>query len=215
MQSLFDRLMPKREQEPAGGEVALIVGLGNPGRKYSETRHNIGFQVVSRLADKHELKFSRMQNQALIATGRIGNTRVILAKPQTWMNDSGRAVGPLAKFYKVERPRVLIVYDDLDRPCGTLRLRMEGGHGGHNGMKSIIARLGSQDFPRLRIGIGRPPGRMEPAAYVLEPFGRDEETTMDMARARAAEAIEYFLSDGIVAAMNKFNAPEAPTHRDP
>jgi PTH1 family peptidyl-tRNA hydrolase len=214
MQSLFDRLIPHREPEPAGGELALIVGLGNPGRDYAETRHNIGFQVVSRLADHHGLKFSRMQGQALIAAGRIRNTRVILAKPQTWMNDSGRAVGPLAKFYKVELPRLLMVYDDLDRPSGTLRLRIEGGHGGHNGMKSIIARLGSQDFPRLRVGIGRPPGRMEPAAYVLQPFGRDEETTMDMARERAAEAIECFLSEGIVAAMNKFNAPEAPPSDD-
>ena len=205
MQSLFERLRPKPKQEPATGEAALIVGLGNPGREYAQTRHNIGFQIVSRLAEKHGLAFSRMQNEALVATGRIGNVRVVLAKPQTWMNDSGRAVGPLARFYKVELTRLLIVYDDLDRPSGSLRLRSEGGHGGHNGMRSIIARLGTQEFARLRVGIGRPPGRMDPAAYVLQPFARDEEIVMDTARDRAVEAIERFLAEGIMTAMNKFN----------
>jgi PTH1 family peptidyl-tRNA hydrolase len=110
------------------------------------------------------------------------------------------------RFYKVELARLLIVYDDLDRPSGSLRLRSEGGHGGHNGMRSIITRLGTQEFARLRIGIGRPPGRMDPAAYVLRPFSRDEEFLMDTARDRAVEAIECFLDEGIAAAMNKFNA---------
>ncbi len=205
MQSLFDRLLPRRE-EPQTGDVSLIVGLGNPGREYAQTRHNIGFQVVSRLAEKHGLKFSRVQNEAVIATGRIGGVRVVLAKPQTWMNNSGKAVGPLARFYKVDLLRLLVVYDDLDRPAGTLRLRSEGGHGGHNGMRSIMERLGTQAFPRLRLGIGRPPGRMDPAAYVLQPFGRDEEADMTASRERAVEAIECFLSEGIVAAMNRFNA---------
>jgi PTH1 family peptidyl-tRNA hydrolase len=205
VQSLFERLKPKPKQEPTTDQVALVVGLGNPGREYAQTRHNIGFQIVSRFAEKHRLGFSRMQNQALVATGRIGNVRAVLAKPQTWMNDSGRAVGPLARFYKVELARLLIVYDDLDRPIGSLRLRSEGGHGGHNGMRSIITRLGTQEFARLRVGIGRPPGRMDPAAYVLQPFTRDEEIVMDTARDRAVEAIECFLAEGIVAAMNKFN----------
>ena len=207
MQSLFERLRPKRE-EPTASDVSLVIGLGNPGREYVETRHNVGFQIVSLLAEKHALKFSRMQNEALVATGRISDVRVVLAKPQTWMNDSGRAVGPLAKFYKVELARLLVIYDDLDRPAGTLRLRSEGSHGGHNGMRSIVARLGARDFPRLRIGIGRPPGRMDPAAYVLQPFSRDEEALIDMARARAVQAIECFLAEGIVAAMNKFNVAE-------
>jgi PTH1 family peptidyl-tRNA hydrolase len=208
MQSLFDRLLPRRE-EPPTGDLSLIVGLGNPGREYAQTRHNIGFQVVSLLADKHGLKFSRVQNEAVVAAGRAGNVRVVLAKPQTWMNNSGRAVGPLARFYKVDLSRLLIVYDDLDRPAGTLRLRSEGGHGGHNGMRSIMERLGTQAFPRLRLGIGRPPGRMDPAAYVLQPFGRDEEAAMDLARVRAVEAIECFLAEGIAKAMNRYNAPEA------
>jgi PTH1 family peptidyl-tRNA hydrolase len=205
MQSLIARLSPKRA-EPITGDVSLVVGLGNPGREYAQTRHNIGSQVVTRLAEKHSLSFSHMQSQALVATGRIGDVRVVLAKPQTWMNESGKAVGPLVRFYKVELARLLIVYDDLDRPAGTLRLRSEGGSGGHNGMNSIIARLGTQDFARLRVGIGRPPGRMDPAAYVLRPFGRDDEMLMNMARDRAVEAIECFLAEGIVAAMNRFNA---------
>ena len=206
MQSLIARLSPKRT-EPITGDVSLIVGLGNPGREYAQTRHNIGFQVVTRLAERHGLSFSRMQNEALIATGRIGDVRVVLAKPQTWMNESGKAVGPLVHFYKVELARLLVVYDDLDRPVGTLRLRSGGGSGGHRGMTSIITRLGTQDFSRLRVGIGRPPGRMDPAAYVLQPFGRDDEMLIDMARDRAVEAIECFLSEGIVTAMNRFNAP--------
>jgi PTH1 family peptidyl-tRNA hydrolase len=204
MQSLIARLSPKRA-EPITGDVSLIVGLGNPGREYAQTRHNIGFQVITRLAEEHGLSFSRMQNEALVATGRIGAVRVVLAKPQTWMNESGKAVGPLVRFYKIEFARLLVVYDDLDRPAGTLRLRSEGGSGGHRGMNSIITRLGTQDFARLRVGIGRPPGRMDPAAYVLQPFGRDDEMLMDMARDRAVEAIECFLAEGIVAAMNRFN----------
>ena len=205
MQSLLARLLPKREHPPTG-VVSLIVGLGNPGREYAQTRHNVGFQIVTRLAEKHELGFSRMQNEALIATGRVGDVRAVLAKPQTWMNESGRAVGPLARFYKVELRRLLVIYDDLDIPAGTLRLRSEGGSAGHNGMRSIIERLGTQDFPRLRVGISRPPGRMDPADYVLQPFARDEELVMDSTRDRAVEAIECFLSEGIAVAMNRFNA---------
>jgi PTH1 family peptidyl-tRNA hydrolase len=204
MQSLIARLIPKRKQ-PATGDVSLVVGLGNLGREYAQTRHNVGFQIVTRLAESHGLSFSRMQNEALVATGRIGDARVVLAKPQTWMNESGKAIGPLARFYKVEPARLLVVYDDLDIPAGTLRLRSEGGSGGHKGMRSIIERLGRQDFPRLRVGIGRPPGRMDAADYVLQPFTRDEEILMGGARDRAVEAIECFLAEGIVAVMNRFN----------
>lgn len=209
MQDLFDRLLPKRTEQAPTGEAALVVGLGNPGREYAATRHNIGFQVVSRLAEKHGLSFSRVQNEALVAAGRIGSTRAVLAKPQTWMNDSGRAVGPLVKFYKIELPRLLIVYDELDIPAGTLRLRSEGGSGGHRGLKSIIERLGTQNFARLRVGIGRPPGRMDPVDFVLQPFSREEEDLADQTRQRAVEAIESFLSEGILAAMNRFNGPAA------
>jgi len=204
MQSLIARLVPKRQQ-PTTGDVSLIAGLGNPGREYAQTRHNVGFQIVTRLAETHGLNFSRMQNEALVAAGRIGDVRVVLAKPQTWMNESGKALGPLARFYKVEPARLLVVYDDLDIPAGTLRLRSEGGSGGHKGMRSVIEQRGGQDFPRLRVGVGRPPGRMDAADYVLQPFTRDEEILMDGARDRAIAAIECFLAEGIVAAMNRFN----------
>jgi len=204
MQSLIARLWPKREELTGG--VSLIVGLGNPGREYAATRHNVGFQIVTRLAERHGLSFSRMQNQALISTGRIGDVRVVLAKPQTWMNESGKAVAPLVRFYKVELVHLLVVYDDLDIPLGMIRLRSGGGSGGHRGMRSVIERLGTQDFPRLRVGIGRPPGRMDPVDYVLQPFSRDEELLMDGTRARAVEAIECFLAEGILCAMNRFNA---------
>jgi len=204
MQSLIARLVPKRQQ-PTTGDVSLIAGLGNPGREYAQTRHNVGFQIVTRLAESHGLNFSRMQNEALVAAGRIGDVRVVLAKPQTWMNESGKALGPLARFYKVEPARLLVVYDDLDIPAGTLRLRSEGGSGGHKGMRSVIEQQGGQDFPRLRVGVGRPPGRMDAADYVLQPFTRDEEILMDGARDRAIAAIECFLAEGIMAAMNRFN----------
>lgn len=206
MQSLLDMLRPR--PAPVGNAsdtVYLIVGLGNPGREYADTRHNVGFQIVGRLAEKHALSFSRKQMEALVASGHIAGARVVLAKPQTWMNESGRAVAPLMRFYKVERDHLLVVYDDLDLPLGALRLRAEGGSGGHKGMKSVIEKLGAQDFPRLRVGIGRPPGRMDPVDYVLQPFGREEMEIVTLTCLRAVEAIETFIQHGIVEAMNRFN----------
>ena len=156
-------------------EFSLIVGLGNPGPKYARNRHNIGFQTVEALAAKHRLEFSRTEHRAQTAHGTIGGRRVVLAKPQTWMNESGKAVAPLAHFYKVAPERLLIIYDDLDIPLGTVRFRSDGSSGGHRGVQSTIQHLGTQAFPRLRLGIGRPPGRMDPAAYVLQSFSPAEE----------------------------------------
>jgi len=149
---------------------ALIVGLGNPGPRYARTRHNIGFQVIDALAEAQHLSFTRTEHHALTAHGTIGSRRVILAKPQTWMNESGKAVGPLAHFYKIEPVAIFILYDDSDIPLGTLRYRPDGTSGGHRGMQSIIQQLGGQAFARLRLGIGRPPGQMDAADYVLQPF---------------------------------------------
>ncbi len=193
-----------RPQAPTG-PITLIVGLGNPGREYAGTRHNIGFQVVGRLAEQHGLRFSRKQMDALIATGSIAGHRVLLAKPQTWMNESGRAVASLVRFYRVDMPGLLVIYDDLDLPPGVLRLRPEGGSGGHKGMKSIIEKLGRQDFPRLRVGIGRPPGKMDPVDYVLQPFEPHETDVIQMACQRAVEVIQVFIQNGIAVAMNQFN----------
>ena len=184
---------------------SLIVGLGNPGPRYAANRHNAGFRCLERLAVGHGLAFDKRQKQARVALGDIRGWRVILAKPQTFMNESGRAVAPLARFYKVGLERLLVVYDDLDLPLGTLRLRPEGGSGGHKGMRSIIEHLGSQDFPRLRIGIGRPPGQMDPAAYVLQDFSAAEKILLEETLERAVTAIETWLCEGIEAAMGQYN----------
>ncbi len=156
-------------------EPRLIVGLGNPGPRYARTRHNIGFLAVEALAEAHRLDFSRREHHALTAHGRIGEQRVILAKPQTWMNESGLAVAALTRFYRIPPEAIFVLHDDLDLPLGTLRFRSEGSSGGHRGVQSLIERLGSSAFPRLRLGIGRPPGRMDPAAYVLQDFSQEEE----------------------------------------
>ena len=183
----------------------LIAGLGNPGPKYAANRHNVGFRCVERLGSALGLAFDKRQKQARIAMGDLTGRRVILAKPQTFMNESGRAVVPLVRFYNVQLEHLLVVYDDLDLPLGTLRLRPGGGSGGHNGMRSIIEHLGTQDFARLRVGIGRPPGRMDPAAYVLQDFSADEGPLLEETLERALTAIETWLRGGIDAAMTWHN----------
>jgi PTH1 family peptidyl-tRNA hydrolase len=187
-------------------EFYLIVGLGNPGPKYAANRHNVGFMCLERLAAAHSLTFDKRQKRAHVALGAIRGLRVVLAQPQTFMNDSGQAVVPLAQFYQVPPARLLVVYDDLDLPPGTLRVRPEGGSGGHKGMHSIIEQLGSSDFARLRIGIGRPPGQMDAAAYVLQDFSADEMPLIEKALERAVAAIETWLVEGVVMAMSRHNS---------
>lgn len=187
-------------------ERHLIVGLGNPGRGHAFNRHNIGFMAIDRLAARHGIDMKRVQNKAILGSGRIADRPVILAKPQTFMNLSGEAVGPLTKFYKVPASNVLVVYDELDIPFGVIRLREKGGAGGHNGMRSIIQHLGNE-FARLRMGIGRPPGRMDAAAYVLQDFGRDELPLVSEMLSTAVAAIESFVGNGIDLTMSRFNGP--------
>ncbi len=184
----------------------LIVGLGNPGVRYANTRHNIGFRCVDALAERHGLSFAKQQGKALIASGTIAGRPVLLAKPQTYMNASGESVSALASFYKIAPDRILVIFDDLDLPVGTLRMRKSGGAGGQKGMKSIIEKLGTQEFSRLRFGIGRPPGRMDPADYVLLPF-RDNDESILVAEAidRAVQAVHTWLAEGIDIAMNQCN----------
>ena len=182
----------------------LIVGLGNPGREYKENRHNIGFMAVERLAAQHHLSFGKVQSKGLVGNGRIGHASLILLKPQTYMNSSGDSVSAIARFYKIPVANTLIVYDELDLPLGTLRLRKSGGAGGHNGMRSIIQQLGN-DFPRLRLGVGRPPGRMPAAAYVLQNFGKAEQSLLNDLLDEAVRAIETYLHDGIELAMTRHN----------
>lgn len=176
-------------------DFLLIVGLGNPGPRYAPHRHNIGFQIIDALAEQHGLSFTRSENNAQTTHGTILGERVILAKPQTWMNDSGKAVGPLARFYKLEPDAILVVYDDLDIPLGTIRFRTEGSSGGHRGVQSIIQHLGTEAFARLRIGIGRPPGRMDPAAYVLQPFSEEEHPQLWEVLKTARQLIEDWIAN--------------------
>ena len=183
---------------------SLIVGLGNPGRSHRNNRHNIGFMVIDNLAERHGISLGRIQQKAIVGDGRIAGRSVILAKPQTFMNLSGESVGSLVRFYKMSLENLLIVYDEIDLPPGTLRLREKGGSGGHNGMKSIIQHLG-QDFPRLRLGVGRPPGRMEPAAYLLQDFGKEEIPLRTETVDEATIAVETFLGHGIDLAMSRHN----------
>jgi PTH1 family peptidyl-tRNA hydrolase len=184
--------------------IKLIVGLGNPGTRYARSRHNVGFMLAERLARAHALRFARKRFNAEIAEDTLGAVRVMIAKPQTYMNACGEAVGRMFAFYKIAPADLLIVYDDLDLPLGKMRLRPKGSAGGHHGMESIIARVGTSDFPRLRVGISRP-NPDDDIDHVLGSFDPAERAVMDDTFARAVEAIEAWVANGIDAAMNRFN----------
>jgi len=197
------------EGNPPTGNLQpyLIVGLGNPGREYRTTRHNVGFMAVDTLAKGIGAGMSRMQSKALVGQAAFDGKKIVLVKPQTYMNLSGQAVASLVRFYKVPLEHVLVVHDELDLPFGTIRLRPGGGSAGARGMGSIIEQLGTQEFPRLRVGIGRPPWRMDPADYVLKEFSRAEQELLPQVLERAASAARYFIEHGIQYAMNQFNGP--------
>ncbi len=185
--------------------MKVVVGLGNPGKEYERDRHNIGFVVVDAFARKHGFEFRRRKFRSTLAEGRFGSEKLLLSKPLTFMNLSGEAVAPLAAFYKLPSESLLVVADDLDIPLGEIRLRPKGGSGGHNGLKSIIDHLGTREFPRLRIGIGRPPAGVDPADYVLQPFSPEEIPVVELVVERAVGAIETWILRGIETAMNEFN----------
>ena len=187
----------------------LIVGLGNPGPDYRHNRHNVGFMAIDALARALDIPIQRVELRALVGKGLLDGQRVILAKPQTFMNKSGQAVASLARFYKIPVDQILVVHDDLDLPFGNLRLRPEGGTGGHKGMDSIMNRLGTREFPRLRVGIGRPPGRMDPADFVLHDFDPPQQELLPQALDRAVQAMRAFVLEGVEPAMTMFN--ERPT----
>lgn len=186
--------------------MKLLVGLGNPGAKYLDTRHNIGFRVIDALARRWSVDQWREQHQALVAKVREGDEPVLIAKPTTFMNLSGDAVAGLAGFYKVAVPDVLVVLDEVALPLGRLRAGRGGSAGGHNGLKSIIGRLGTPEVSRLRIGVGRGDTRKDLADHVLGTFGADEREDVEAAVLRAAEASVMFVTDGIERVMNAFNA---------
>jgi len=186
-------------------ETYLIIGLGNPGREYRETRHNVGFMLLDRLTVKLNARFTRLQSRALVASANYLERKIILAKPQTFMNLSGQSVQGLMHFYKLPLENLLIAHDDLDLPVGTIRLRPDGGSAGQKGMMSTIERLGTDEIPRLRLGIGRPPGQMQAPDYVLQDFSKADLTIISETLNRAVETALAWVTDGLEAAMNKYN----------
>ncbi len=186
-------------------DTYLLIGLGNPGREYAGTRHNFGFMLIDRLAVRLNGRGMKVQSKAIVMDARFEEHKLILAKPQTFMNLSGQSVQGLVHFYKIPLTNVMILSDDLDLPFGTIRIRASGGPGGQRGLSSILERLGTKEVPRMRLGIGRPPGRMDPADYVLQNFSRDDMQSISEILDRAADATLEFVINGLNAAMNKFN----------
>ncbi|GHO84209.1 aminoacyl-tRNA hydrolase [Dictyobacter formicarum] len=190
--------------------MKLVIGLGNPGAQYEKTRHNVGFHVVDLLANIHALRWER-QGRAMIASGVIGHEKVVLVKPTTYMNNSGEAVGELVRWFKLEPDDILVIYDELDLPIGHIRLRARGSSGGHNGINSLISHLHTNQFPRLRVGIGRPTNKhIDTVNYVLGVPGSTEQIEMEIAERKAADAVPLYLEKGLDATMNLINVdPEA------
>lgn len=188
----------------------LIAGLGNPERKYDGSRHNVGFAVMDELEARFRIPIQGREHKGLTGKGIIGGEKVILVKPQTYMNASGDCVGELASYYKIPPEQVLVIYDDINLDVGQLRIRMKGSAGGHNGMKSIIARLGSENFPRIRVGVGAKPAQMDLVDHVLGHFQGQDKIWIQDGVMDAAAAVELLLSQGIAAAMNRFNQARQP-----
>ncbi len=190
---------------PTTQATYLFIGLGNPGREYRDTRHNIGFMTVDLLAERLGATFSRTQAKALITDGIYQEHKIILAKPQTFMNSSGFPTRALMKFYKCEPAHILIIYDDVDLPFDTIRLKPGGGSAGHKGMRSIIEQIGTQEFPRLRLGVGHTFGNKQAADYVLKPLSKEESEFLGNYLQRAADAALAFIGQGIDKAMSTYN----------
>ena len=189
----------------------LIVGLGNPGPRYEATRHNVGQMVIDELVQRRSESLRSHKAGARVAETwlRPGAAKLVLAKPNSFMNVSGGPVSGLASFYGVPAARVVVVHDELDIPFDSLKLKIGGGHGGHNGVRDVAKALGTPDFPRVRVGIGRPPGRQDPADWVLDPFGAAERKVLPIAIGDAADAVEQLVEEGLLAAQQRHHAPRA------
>lgn len=187
----------------------LVVGLGNPGPQYAATRHNVGQMVVDELAARRSETFrAHKANARVVETWlRPGADKLVLAKPNSFMNVSGGPVSGLASFYGIPPERIIVVHDELDIPFDTLRLKTGGGHGGHNGVRDVAKALGTPDFPRVRVGIGRPPGRQDPADWVLDPFSASDRTVLPNLVSDAADAVELLVDEGLTAAQQRWHAP--------
>jgi PTH1 family peptidyl-tRNA hydrolase len=198
-------LVSLRHRIEMADDRQLIVGLGNPGPRYAGTRHNAGFLVLDLLAERIGGRFKAHKGRTDVVEGRLAGRSVVLAKPKSYMNESGGPIASAARFYKVPVERVTVVHDELDLPFGALRLKRGGGDGGHNGLRSASSALGSRDYARVRFGIGRPPGRQDPADYVLREFGSSERKELPFLVDRAADAVELLIAQGLEAAQNRFN----------
>lgn len=197
--------IPFFRRQPADPPRYLIVGLGNPGAEYQNTRHNVGFRAVDLLAERHRIDTRKTQKRAFVGHGRIGDMPVALAKPITFMNLSGESIAALLRAFDLQPADVIVVTDDVDLSTGRLRVRPSGSAGGHNGLKSVIEHLRTEDFPRIRIGVGRPKGERAMIDHVLSKFERTELEPIAQAIESAADAVETILSEGVEAAMNRFN----------
>lgn len=186
-------------------DLFVIVGLGNPGKKYEGTRHNTGFYVIDELAHTADIRIKRLKHMALYGKGTIGNKKVVLYKPQTFMNSSGESVREILKWYKISLDRLIIVYDDIDIELGKIRVRRKGSAGTHNGMKSVLFNIRSEDFPRVRVGIGRPSQGRNCVGFVLGKFNSDERKVMLDSIKNAAGAVKTIITEGIETAMNRYN----------
>jgi len=206
---LFDFFRKNKQQMSTSDEKQMggfmIVGLGNPGKDYQKNRHNVGFMAIDKIAQEFGIENKKVKSKAIIMEGKKDNKKIILVKPQTFMNLSGSAVASLVKFFKINPENLIVIHDDLDLPSLSIRLRPGGGAGGQKGISSIIQNLGTQQFNRIRIGIGRPPGRMDPADYVLQNFPKQEEKELPLLFDTVTKAVECILDSSIEIAMNKFN----------
>ncbi|XP_050229833.1 peptidyl-tRNA hydrolase, mitochondrial isoform X2 [Mercurialis annua] len=191
----------------------LFIGLGNPGDKYKGTRHNVGFEMIDSFAELLQIPMNKLHSKAIFGEGFVGEAPVLLAKPQTYMNLSGESSGPLAAYYKLPLNRVIVLHDDRDFPCGVLRLQPKGGHGSHNGLKSVIHHFrGNREFARLRIGVGRPPGQMDPKAFVLQKFNATARERIDNALRDGADALKSILVKGVTETARCFNQEQKYKH---
>lgn len=185
--------------------MKLIAGLGNPTAKYENTRHNVGFDVIDELVEQYNIPLDVIKHKGMYGKGKIEGQTVILLKPMTYMNLSGESIAEVAKYYKIPPEDIIVVYDDINLDVGRLRIREKGSAGGHNGIKNIIARLGTEEFPRIRIGVGMKPPKMDLVDYVLSHFSEDERALMNQGYERACEALKLMLVDDIAGAMNQYN----------
>ena len=183
----------------------LIVGLGNPEKEYANTRHNMGFDTINEIAEKNNIEINKNKFKGLYEKTNIQNKNVILLKPQTYMNSSGESVKEIVNFYGIETQNIIIIYDDMDIEKGTIKIRKKGGPGSHNGMKSIVQELGTTDFPRIRVGIGKPEFKNDMINYVIGKIHKEEQDILKQGTKKAAEAVEEILKNGLDSAMNKFN----------